>query len=149
LVPDAFSSNTVATPDLGLSASVANWGYPPIMKARQLIDGASFGPDALKAIGRAFDEAWARIAANFGNDPNDIERARYRLATAMLSVAKEESRDVEALKRAALEAMALGYRNRPRPRPKISGLRQLPQRGQQVHPHAFDPRARHRDPHNN
>jgi hypothetical protein len=103
--------------DLGSSAPVANWGYPPFMKARQLIDGASFGPDALKAIGQAFDEAWAQIAANFGNDRNDIERARYRLATAMLSVVKEDSRNVEALKRAALVAMALGYRNRPPPRP--------------------------------
>jgi hypothetical protein len=103
--------------DLGSSAPVANWGYPPFMKARQLIDDASFGPDALKAMGRAFDEAWAQIAANFGNDRNDIERARYRLATAMLSVVKEDSRNVEALKRAALVAMALGYRNRPPPRP--------------------------------
>jgi hypothetical protein len=35
----------------------------------------------------------------------------------MLSVAKEDSHDVETLKQAALEAMALGYRNRPPPRP--------------------------------
>jgi hypothetical protein len=86
------------------------------MKARAIIDGASLGPDALRAIGRAFDEAWASIAGNFGDDPIDIERARYRLASAMLSVAREDSRDVEVLKRAALEAMALGYRDRP-PRP--------------------------------
>ena len=32
------------------------------MRARQLIDGASFGPEALKAIGDAFDAAWAEIA---------------------------------------------------------------------------------------
>jgi hypothetical protein len=31
---------------------------------------------------------------NFGDDPEDIDKARYRLATAMLSVAKEDSRDV-------------------------------------------------------
>jgi hypothetical protein len=98
--------------DLGSSAPVVHWGYPPIMKARQVIDGASFGPDALKAIGRAFDEAWAQIAANIGDDPEDIDKARYRLATAMLSVAKEDSRDVEALKGAVLEEMAPGYRNR-------------------------------------
>jgi hypothetical protein len=90
------------------------------MKARQLIDDACFGPDTLKAIGRAFDEAWDQIAANFGNDPEDITKARYRLASAMLSVAKEDSRDVDALKRAALEAMALGYRNRPSRPPSIS-----------------------------
>ena len=28
------------------------------MKARERIDGAAFGPEALKAIGQAFDEAW-------------------------------------------------------------------------------------------
>jgi hypothetical protein len=84
------------------------------VKARAFIDGASLGPDALKVIGRAFDAAWLQIAGNFGDDPRDIERARYRLATAVLSVAGEDSRDVTALKRAALEAMALGYRNRQR-----------------------------------
>jgi hypothetical protein len=35
------------------------------LKARQLIDGASFGPEALKAIGAAFDAAWAEISGNF------------------------------------------------------------------------------------
>jgi hypothetical protein len=80
------------------------------MKARRLIDGASFGPEILKAIGEAFDLAWAEIAGNFGGDPFDVERARLRLAEAMLSIATEDSRDVEALKNGALQAMALGYR---------------------------------------
>jgi len=79
------------------------------MKARSLIDGASFGPDALKAIGQAFDEAWKQIAVNFGNDSAEIGQARH-LAKAVLSVADEDSRDVEALKRGALQAMALDYR---------------------------------------
>jgi hypothetical protein len=83
------------------------------MKARQLIDGASYGPEALKAIGQAFDAAWADIAGNFGNDPLDIEKARLRLANAVLSVAHEDSRDVDVLKKGALEAMALAYRERP------------------------------------
>ena len=82
------------------------------MKARQIIDGASFGPEALEAIGQAFDGAWEQIAGNFGSDPNDIERARHRLATALLSVATEDSRDVPVLVRAALETMALSYRSR-------------------------------------
>jgi hypothetical protein len=80
--------------------------------ARQLIDGASFGPDALKAIGQAFDAAWAEIATNFGDDPMDVEKARLRLANALLSIAHEDSRDVEVLKRAALQSMALNYRRR-------------------------------------
>jgi hypothetical protein len=82
------------------------------LRARQLIDGASFGPDALKAIGRAFDCAWASVAGNFGHDPTDIEKARRRLAKAMLSVASEDSRDVEVLTRAALQRMALDYQRR-------------------------------------
>jgi len=46
------------------------------MKARQLIDGASFGPETLKVIGDAFDQARVQIESNFGGDPNDIQRAR-------------------------------------------------------------------------
>ena len=85
------------------------------MKARGIIDGAAFGPDALKAIGQAFDAAWGDIAGNFGDLPATIELARMRLAEAVLSVASEDSRDVEALKRGALEAMALYYKSKSRP----------------------------------
>jgi hypothetical protein len=81
------------------------------MKARKLLDGASFGPDALKAIGQAFDEGWAEIAGNFGDGPRTVEDARHRLARAVLSIASDDSRDVEVLKRAALERMALDYRD--------------------------------------
>jgi len=69
------------------------------------IDGASFGPDALKAIGEAFDAAWAEIASNFGTDPADIDRARLKLANALLSIASKDSRDVEVLKKGALQQM--------------------------------------------
>jgi hypothetical protein len=82
------------------------------MKARHLIDSASYGPEALKTIGQAFDEAWREIAGNFGSDPVEIEAARLKLADAVLSVAAEDSRDVEALKNGALQAMALGYREK-------------------------------------
>jgi hypothetical protein len=80
------------------------------MRARQLIASASFGPEALKAIGEAFDAAWVEIAGNFGDDPAAIDEALLKLATALLSVATEESRDVDVLKQAALERMALDYR---------------------------------------
>ena len=82
------------------------------MRAHHLIDSASFGPEALKAIGQAFDAAWCEIAGNFG-DPRDIEVARLRLANALLSVACEDSRDVDALKIGALQAMAIAYREWP------------------------------------
>ena len=89
---------------------MANMGTA--MSARSLIDGASFEPDALKAIGHAFDEAWQDIAATFGDNPHDIEHARLKLANAVLSIADEDSRDVAVLKRAALQRMALDYRRR-------------------------------------
>ena len=81
-------------------------------KARQLIDSASFGPEALRTMAAAFDAAWAEIAGNFGDDPVDVDKARRRLANALLSVAREDSRDVAQLKRAALQTMALNYRRR-------------------------------------
>jgi hypothetical protein len=36
-----------------------------------LINGASFGPDTLRVIGQAFDEAWEAIAGNF---PSAIQK---------------------------------------------------------------------------
>jgi hypothetical protein len=51
-----------------------------VTKARRLIDGCSFGPEALKAIGQAFDTAWQEIAGNFGSDAAEIEAARLQLA---------------------------------------------------------------------
>jgi len=78
-----------------------------------LIDGASYGPDTLKALGQAFDQAWAEIAGNFGS--TQVENARLRLAEAMLSIATEGTTDVSALKAGALQAMALDYRSGIRP----------------------------------
>jgi len=51
---------------------------------RALIDGASLGPEALKVVGRAFDEAWAGIASPFSRGPTQVEGARLALATAIL-----------------------------------------------------------------
>jgi hypothetical protein len=90
------------------------------MKARTLIDGASFDPDALKALGRAFDEAWAEIASHFALDPLIVESARLALADAILSVATESSRDVHVLKSAALQVMAHNYKSLPIGGSKVS-----------------------------
>jgi hypothetical protein len=80
--------------------------------ARQLIYGAWYGPEALKTIGQAFDQAWQQIAPDFGDDPIDVEIARIRLAHALLTVADNDSRDVGVLKRAGLQRMALNCRKR-------------------------------------
>jgi hypothetical protein len=82
------------------------------MEARRLIDNASFGPDTLNALSQAFDEAWADIEGDFGCDQTR-EAARVKLATALLSIASDDSRDVAVLKKAALEVMAGDYRWQP------------------------------------
>jgi hypothetical protein len=66
----------------------------------------------LQAIGAAFDAAWAEICNNFGDEPIEVEKARLRLAKAILTIANEDSRDVDVLKRAALQRMALDYKPR-------------------------------------
>jgi hypothetical protein len=50
----------------------------------RLIDGASFRPATVKAMGEAFDQAWAEIAGDFGTN-------------------------VAALKAGALHAIAMDY----------------------------------------
>jgi hypothetical protein len=80
------------------------------MDAHALIESTSYSPESLKAMRQAFDEAWQQVAGNFGDDTSDAERARLRLARALLLIAHEDSHDVDVLKRAALERMALDYR---------------------------------------
>jgi hypothetical protein len=75
----------------------------------------AFGPETVKAMGQAFDQAWTEIAGNFGDSRLEVERARQRLAKAMLSVATEGSTDVAVLKAGAINEMALYYRSGIRP----------------------------------
>jgi hypothetical protein len=76
------------------------------METPRLIDGASCGPDTLKAVCEAFDQAWAEIAGNFGS--TQVESARTRLAEVMLSIATEGTPMWP--KAGALQTMALDYR---------------------------------------
>ena len=83
------------------------------MRAKQLIDGASYGPEALKVVCHAFDDAWNNIAGNFGDDPAIIEAARLKLANIILSFPHDKIRDAEQVKRSALQIFALQYRTNP------------------------------------
>jgi hypothetical protein len=73
------------------------------MEARRLIAGASFGPDALKVLFQAYDEAWAVLAPRYGNDQPDVETARSRLANVLLGLMREDTRDVAWLRDAGLQ----------------------------------------------
>ena len=66
----------------------------------------SLGPDALKRAACVFDESWTAIAANF-ND-SEAENARTQLATIILGLSADGSRDAEQLKAAALEFVCRG-----------------------------------------
>ena len=80
-----------------------------LQDAKRYVDGASFGPEALKVMGEAFDSAWSEIAGNFGADRAETETVRSKLANALLSVASEDSRNAHVLTRAALQRFALDY----------------------------------------
>jgi len=62
-------------------------------------------------MGEAFDMAWREIAGNFSDDRIEVEAVRLKLATAVLTVSSEDSRNAEVLKHAALQRLALDYRS--------------------------------------
>jgi hypothetical protein len=85
------------------------------MKARKLIEGATYGPETLKVIGKAFDEAWSEISGHFTRNGLQAQSARLKLAHALLAVAREDSRDTDELKNAALQIMAMNYKDQSDP----------------------------------
>jgi hypothetical protein len=76
-------------------------------KARQLIGSASFGPEVLKVLFSAFDDAWAHLAPTHSANPLVIEATRLKLANVILSLAQPDSKDADQIKNAALRIMAI------------------------------------------
>ena len=77
-----------------------NWGH---MKARQILANTAFGPDTLKALYQAFDEAWDTIAPTISQRAEALEVARTRLANIVLVLARNGSNDPEQIKNAAIQ----------------------------------------------
>lgn len=75
------------------------------MKARKILEGASFDPDQLKVVYKAFDAAWEQIAPKLSNRPNAVEAARAKLATTVINLAKAETRNSDELTADAIKAM--------------------------------------------
>ena len=71
---------------------------------------ASYGPEALRAMGLAFDQAWAEISGFSERDGQQSQIMRLKLAKALLNVARDNPLDVIALKNAALQSLAMDYR---------------------------------------
>jgi hypothetical protein len=75
------------------------------MKARKVIASGSYGPDQLKTLGKAFDDAWERIAPTVSKRPKAIETARLRLADIILGLASKGDFDAQRLADSAIQAM--------------------------------------------
>jgi hypothetical protein len=80
------------------------------MAAHQLIEGASFGPEALKVIGKAFDLTWADVEHAFST-PLAKEAARLAIANGILASAHDDSRDVEELRMHGHRALMRAYQH--------------------------------------
>src|SRR5262245_13363820 len=88
----------------------ACWGRP--MKARRLFNSASYDPDQVKALGQAFDAAWARVGPSVSSRAHAIEAARLKLANIVLGLAKAGNFDSKQLANAAVQAMLGGTKKR-------------------------------------
>ena len=55
----------------------------------------SFGPEGVKLISQAFDEAWEHVAGSFEESPAIQESARSKLADAILSSQPKASRTLK------------------------------------------------------
>jgi hypothetical protein len=81
------------------------------MKARQLIANASYQPGELRALGKAFDDAWGRISPDISERPPAIETSRLKLADIVLSLAKRGNFDPVWLADTAVQMMPARRRN--------------------------------------
>jgi hypothetical protein len=75
------------------------------MKARRLVMSGSYDPDQLRALGKAFDEAWARIAPTISGRAKAVEATRLQLADIVLSLGKSGNFDPQWLADTAVHAM--------------------------------------------
>jgi len=83
------------------------------VKASKILEGGHFDLRTRRVISKAFDAAWAKIAPNFGALDRDIEGGQTRLAEAIMSAARGDSRDAERLAADALALMSLSYKKKP------------------------------------
>jgi hypothetical protein len=56
------------------------------MQPRETARATSFGPDDLRKIFAAYDDAWNEIAPMIGTEPAAVESARSELATIVLGL---------------------------------------------------------------
>jgi hypothetical protein len=82
------------------------------MKARRLFESASYNPEQLKALGKAFDDAWVRVSPNVSARAEAVEAARLTLADIILTLAKQGDFDPGRLADEAVRLILTGPPNR-------------------------------------
>ena len=75
------------------------------MKARQLIESSPFGPDQVKAMGKALDDGWAQLAPSVDDRPEAVQAARFALADIILGLGAQGNFDPAWLAKTAVELM--------------------------------------------
>jgi hypothetical protein len=78
------------------------------MKARQLLSAANFDPAQLRAIGRAFDDAWEQVSPHIDARPEAMEAARLKLAEIMLGITRDGIQDPARVIERAVSQMLAG-----------------------------------------
>src|SRR5262245_55033246 len=63
------------------------------------------GPDQVKAMGQALDEAWEQLAPSVDSSPEAIEVARFALADIILGLATQRNFDAKWLADTAVNLM--------------------------------------------
>ena len=82
------------------------------MKAHRLVNSASYDPDQVKALGQAFDAAWAHVGPSVSSRAHAIEAARLKLANIVLGFAKAGNFDPQLLADAAVKRMLASTKRR-------------------------------------
>ena len=77
------------------------------IQAREIIVQSCSDPKMVSILCRVLENAWGKIARNFGDDEAAAERTRQRLAAIILALPVSEPPDPESLADQALEALAL------------------------------------------
>ena len=76
-------------------------------ESHRIIEGTAFGPEVLRVVRAAFDEAWSEIEARFPSDMHT--EARRSLSAAVMSASRDDSSDSGPIRDAGVRAMKRGY----------------------------------------
>jgi hypothetical protein len=80
------------------------------MQPRQIARQTSFGPNELKVVFRAYDDAWREIAPKISTDPVALEWARMSLATIVLGLANADTVTPDGLRAMAVAVFCAKHR---------------------------------------